>query len=116
MQSKLTVRAREVMHNFIISVALVSSAFTTTAGEILHGSSFARSVSLHDDLDLYWTADLVSGIFRLAIHSKTVSGWVGFGISEMGGMEGADIMFYEYEVRIVKRCLGVTFVSQTCHT
>ncbi|CAM9950572.1 unnamed protein product, partial [Ectocarpus sp. 4 AP-2014] len=32
---------------------------------------------------------------RVAVHAKAATGWAGVGISEMGGMEGADIVFYE---------------------
>lgn len=63
------------------------------------GSSHARSASLDGDLDIYWTIDDEAETIRIAVHAKAATGWVGFGISEMGGMEGADIVFYEAEVR-----------------
>lgn len=63
------------------------------------GSSYARNVSLDADLDIFWTIDYKAETIRVALHAKDASGWVGVGISEMGGMEGADIVFYEAAVR-----------------
>lgn len=63
------------------------------------GSYYVRNASLHTDLDIFWTVDTELQTIRMAVHAKAASGWVGVGISEMGGMEGADIAFYEAEVR-----------------
>eukprot|EP00903_Cladosiphon_okamuranus_P022591 g20786.t1 len=59
------------------------------------GSSYARNVSLGTDLDIFWTIDAETESVRLAVHATAATGWVGVGFSEMGGMEGADIVFYE---------------------
>ncbi|CBJ31144.1 expressed unknown protein [Ectocarpus siliculosus] len=59
------------------------------------GSSYARNVSLDTNVDIFWTVDLEAEAIRVAVHAKAATGWAGVGISEMGGMEGADIVFYE---------------------
>lgn len=64
-----------------------------------NGTSYARNATLHDNLDIYWTVDTGLGIFRVAVHVTSASGWVGFGFSEMGGMEGSDIVYFESTVR-----------------
>ena len=64
------------------------------------GSSYARNVSLDVNLDIFWTIDSATEIIRFAVHAKAASGWVGIGISEMGGMEGADITYYETSASI----------------
>lgn len=60
--------------------------------------SFARNASLHANLDIFWTIDAELETIHIAVHAKAASGWAGVGISEMGGMEGADIVYYEAEV------------------
>lgn len=65
------------------------------------GSSYARNVSL-DNVNIFWTIDPEIDTIRLALHAKVDSaelGWAGVGVSEMGGMEGADIVVYETAVR-----------------
>ena len=69
------------------------------------GSSYARTASLDADLDIFWTIDDEAETIRVAVHAKAATGWVGFGISEMGGMEGADIVFYEAEVSTCNNAL-----------
>eukprot|EP00752_Nemacystus_decipiens_P015391 g13724.t1 len=59
------------------------------------GSSYARNVSLSDSVDMFWTIDTTAETIQVAVHAKAATGWAGVGISEMGGMEGADIVFYE---------------------
>eukprot|EP00903_Cladosiphon_okamuranus_P022592 g20787.t1 len=59
------------------------------------GSSYHRNVSLGADLDIFWTIDTEAESVRLAVHATAATGWVGVGVSDMGGMEGADIVFYE---------------------
>ncbi|CAN0565530.1 unnamed protein product, partial [Laminaria digitata] len=58
-------------------------------------SSYARNVSLDANMDMFWTIDTDLEVIRVAVHAKAASGWAGFGVSEMGGMEGADIVYYE---------------------
>lgn len=87
----------------IVLLAALSCLFHPAVAHPHNLTWFERQASLDADLDLYWTVDAVSQVFYLAVHAKAASGWLGFGISEMGGMEGADIMFYESEVR------GLTF-------
>ncbi|CAM9101397.1 unnamed protein product [Ectocarpus fasciculatus] len=65
------------------------------AADDFDGSSYARNVSLDTNVDIFWTIDLEAETIRLAVHAKAASGWAGVGISEMGGMEGADIVYYE---------------------
>lgn len=69
------------------------------AAESFDGSFYSRSVSLDLNLDVFWTIDNELETVRVAVHSKTSSGWAGIGVSEMGGMEGADIVYYEAAVR-----------------
>ncbi|CAM9538151.1 unnamed protein product, partial [Choristocarpus tenellus] len=61
------------------------------------GSTYLRSTTLHENMSIYWTIDIDLGTIQLAVHAKGVSGWVGFGVSELGGMEGSDIVYYERE-------------------
>lgn len=71
------------------------------------GSSYARNVSL-DNVNIFWTIDPEIGTIRLALHAKADSaelGWAGVGVSEMGGMEGADIVFYETAVSFGREAL-----------
>eukprot|EP00752_Nemacystus_decipiens_P002626 g2458.t1 len=59
------------------------------------GSSYTRNVSLSESVDIFWTVDTATETIQVAVHAKAATGWAGIGISEMGGMEGADIVFYE---------------------
>lgn len=72
------------------------------------GSSYARNVSLDADIDIFWTIDEEAATVRVAVHATAATGWMGLGVSEMGGMEGADIVFYEAAVRpiLVHRCIA----------
>ena len=62
------------------------------------GSSYARNVSLSANVDIFWTIDTAGETIRVAVHAKAATGWASVGISEMGGMEGADMVFYETAV------------------
>eukprot|EP00752_Nemacystus_decipiens_P015392 g13725.t1 len=75
----------------VISERLVASAIG------FDGSSYTRNASLDTDLDIFWTIDDETETIRIAVHAKDATGWAGVGTSEMGGMEGADIVFYEAE-------------------
>eukprot|EP00752_Nemacystus_decipiens_P002628 g2460.t1 len=59
------------------------------------GSSYARNVTLSENVDIFWTIDTTAETIQVAVHAKAATGWASVGISEMGGMEGADIVFYE---------------------
>ncbi|CAN0057481.1 unnamed protein product [Scytosiphon promiscuus] len=74
-------------------VSIMYGGTTTVAGDF--DGYYARNVSLDANLDVFWTIDTESETIRVAVHAKSASGWVGVGISEMGGMEGADILYYE---------------------
>ena len=92
-----------------ISSAGVTSvlAILATAGAVdFDGSSYARNVSLDANMDIFWTIDTDLEAIRVAVHAKAASGWAGFGVSEMGGMEGADIVFYEALVSQVEHSLA----------
>ena len=82
----------------IAALAIVSQPVTA---QQFDASSYARNVSLGDDVDIFWTIDTSTETIRVAVHAKAASGWAGVGISEMGGMEGADIVFYETAVGII---------------
>lgn len=87
--------------------ATTSSIGQAVATTTFNGSSYARNVSLAPDVDIFWTIDTELETIRVAVHTKTSSGWAGVGVSEMGGMEGADIVFYEAAVRneAYKKCV-----------
>ncbi len=71
------------------------------------GAAYARNVSLDPNVDLFWAVDTEAETIRLALQAKAATGWAGVGISEMGGMEGADILFYEVAVsQVVQRTRG----------
>lgn len=85
----------------LIAAALIGPAVSAENVEF-DGSSYARNVSL-DNVNIFWTIDTEIDTIRLALHAKVEGsaelGWAGVGISEMGGMEGADIAVYETSVR-----------------
>ena len=81
-----------------ILVAVIIGQRLLASAVDFDGSSYARNVSLDADLDIFWTIDYKAETIRVALHAKDAAGWVGMGISEMGGMEGADIVFYEAAV------------------
>ena len=81
----------------IILAASVSGQ-QSVAAQGFDGTAYSRNVSLDPNLDVFWTVDTEAETIRVAVHAKAATGWVGVGISEMGGMEGADILFYEAEV------------------
>ena len=83
----------------IISAAITTSTISRASGDEFDASSYARNASLGTDLDLFWTIDTDLQTIRVAVHAKAASGWAGFGVSEMRGMEGADIVYYEAAVR-----------------
>ncbi|CAB1108305.1 unnamed protein product [Ectocarpus sp. CCAP 1310/34] len=62
-------------------------------------SSYARNVSLDPNVDVFWTVDANLGTIKAIVHAKAATGWAGLGVSEMGGMEGGDIVYYETGVR-----------------
>ncbi|CAM9945358.1 unnamed protein product [Scytosiphon promiscuus] len=66
-----------------------------SAADSFDGSSYARNVSIDDNVDMYWTVYRETETIRIAVHAKSESSWVGVGMSEMGGMEGADIWYFE---------------------
>ena len=57
------------------------------------------------NMDVFWNIDTDLETIRVAVHAKAAVGWAGFGVSEMGGMEGADIVFYEVSVSQVQHFL-----------
>ncbi|CAM9180093.1 unnamed protein product [Ectocarpus sp. 4 AP-2014] len=80
------------------AMSLVCGMFVfqaVAAADGFDGSSYARNVSLDTNVDIFCTVDLEAETVRVAVHAKAATGWAGVGISEMGGMEGADIVFYE---------------------
>ncbi|CBJ33480.1 conserved unknown protein [Ectocarpus siliculosus] len=77
-----------------LALSLVCGVFVlqaVAAADGFDGSSYARNVSLDTNVDIFWTVDLEAESIRVAVHAKAATGWAGVGISEMGGMEGADI-------------------------
>lgn len=72
------------------------------------GSSYARNVSLDNKVNIFWTIDTEAATIRLALHAEDASAsWAGVGVSEMGGMEGADLVVYETAVRFSLLCAVV---------
>lgn len=82
----------------LISAVYIATQPAISAAVDFDGSVYARNVSLHTNLDIFWTIDIATETIRVAVHAKAASGWAGVGISEMGGMEGADILYYETAV------------------
>ena len=74
------------------------SGLQSVSAEGFEGATYARNVSLDPNLDVFWTIDTEAETIRVAVHAKAATGWAGVGLSEMGGMEGADILFYEVAV------------------
>ena len=89
----------------IIAVAIMTQAITTSnsfwaaAADTFDVSTYTRNASLGTDLDLFWTIDTNLETICVAVHAKTASGWAGLGVSEMGGMDGADIVYHEAAAR-----------------
>ena len=92
----------------VLAAVMIGEQLLTSAIDF-DGSSYARNVSLDTDLDVYWTIDEEAETIRVAVHAKGAIGWAGVGASEMGGMEGADIVFYEAAVR---HCFAHTAVVE----
>ena len=82
----------------IIAVVAMASNVSRVTADDFNSSVYARNASLSSSIDLFWTIDSDLGTIRVAVHAKAASGWAGLGMSEMGGMEGADIVYYEAEV------------------
>lgn len=81
-------------------LALATLSSPTATGQQFDASSYTRNNTIHEDTVIYWTVDTESETVRVAVHAKAASGWAGFGFSEMGGMEGSDIVYYEAAVSI----------------
>lgn len=90
---------RSSLHYAVAGIALVALAH----GQQFDASVYDRNATIHDDVDIYWTVDTATETFRVAVKAKVASGWAGFGFSEMGGMEGSDIVYYE---TLVRSCSG----------
>lgn len=89
--------ALAMIHIFII---IAGGGPQIVAAQDFDATSYARNVSLDPNVDVFWTVDADLGNIKVAVHAKAAStGWAGLGVSEMGGMEGADIVFYETGVR-----------------
>ncbi|CAM9335196.1 unnamed protein product [Ectocarpus sp. 12 AP-2014] len=93
--SGTTFGARERLAFALFCGTSVFGLQAVAATDDFDGSSFARNVSLDTNVDIFWTIDLEAETIRVAVHAKAASGWAGVGISEMGGMEGANIVYYE---------------------
>lgn len=95
-----TARRRKLV---AIATAAATAAFDPRTGIVtaisFDGSSYARNTTLDPNVEMFWTIDTDLETIRVAIHAKDASGWVGWGMSEMGGMDGADIVYYEAAVR-----------------
>lgn len=91
----------------LLSVDVTSAlVILATAGAVtFDGSSYARSASLDVNMELFWNIDTDLETIRVAVHAKSAPGWAGFGVSAIGGMEGADIVCYEVSVSEVKHFL-----------
>ena len=85
-----------------VTSAVVVVFATAAAAVVFDGSSYARNVSLDASMDVFWTIDTELETIRVAVYAKAATGWAGFGVSEMGGMDGADIVFYEASVSTIK--------------
>ena len=72
--------------SFLLHVACL---LVTTSADAPALSSYAKSLQLDAKYELYWTADTSASKPKInfAVHAQT-KGYVGFGISEAGGMVG----------------------------
>lgn len=85
---------KRVAARVITAVGVICQA----AAADFNGLSYSRNASLGDSVDIFWTIETKLNTIRVAVHAKDASGWAGFGVSEMGGMDGADIVFFEAAV------------------
>lgn len=97
---------------FISTISIANQPALSAAVDF-DGSFYARNISLHANLDIFWTIDAANKTIRVAVHAKAASGWAGVGMSEMGGMEGADILYFETGVSMHA---AVCFVYRIGHT
>ncbi|CAM9386585.1 unnamed protein product [Ectocarpus sp. 12 AP-2014] len=91
-------RASAMIHITIITAGMMIAGGgpqVVAAQQDFDASSYARNVSLDPNVDVFWTVDANLGTIKVAVHAKAATGWAGLGVSEMGGMEGADIVYYE---------------------
>lgn len=86
-----------------LTAVIIGQRLLATAAINFNSSSYARNVSLDAGVDIFWTINGEAGTIRVAVHAKDATGWASVGISEMGGMEGSDIVFYEAAVRYTAR-------------
>ena len=75
----------------LAGVALLAWGVSLAAGEphALLSRTYNQSASLYAGYELYWT--IADGTLSLGIVAET-TGWVGFGLSQGGGMAGSDIV------------------------
>jgi len=71
-------------------------------------ADYARSQTLGSDMKIYWNID--GGNIRLALET-TATGWVGFGLAEMGRMPGSDIVYYEAASNAITDAYAVGFAA-----
>jgi len=75
-----------------LAIVFVLLCIPTVSLAALNNIAFTRSQQLDSDFLLRWTIE--DGQIRIGIEA-TAAGWVGFGITEAGGMKGADIVYFE---------------------
>lgn len=71
---------------------LTSTAFAASCYRSFTAAEFPNCKLLSSSYALHWKVDQAAGYITLALDVDGSRGWVAFGISEAGGMRGADIM------------------------
>ena len=89
---------------FLIALfaSLCALAHSFSAGD------YTRSQELHTNLKIYWKIDGTT--MKMALET-TASGWVAFGLAEMGRMPGADIVYYETSTKTLTDAYALGFVA-----
>jgi dopamine beta-monooxygenase len=65
-----------------------------THAKLLKGGSASASTGGSTAVALHWRVDTAESKLRIAVAAEA-TGWVGLGISEMGGMKGSDIVVFQ---------------------
>jgi hypothetical protein len=73
-----------------------------------NAGDYTRSQELHTNLKIYWRIDGTT--MKMALET-TATGWVAFGLAEMGRMPGADIVYYEASTNTLTDAYALGFVA-----
>jgi len=101
---KITTQSKPVIYFKGARIALLRMACWKMAGTrvllfalalaCVTADDFERSQQLAPGVRIAWTVDKDNNKLKFAMSAEN-AGWVGFGISEAGGMKGSDIVYFE---------------------